>query len=359
MAVPDLGAAWSFLKHEKVSLIQAPRLRPRTRHRVPPVCYADMLLHEGYEDSAALEGAIQGWESIIEFVRPDALVYNHAPTALIAAKGKGVPVLLSGTGFEIPPPRSPQASFRPWEAIEPAQLLQTEWRCVERINESLERRSGYRLSALHEIFESSQVNLATFEELDPFGPREGVQYVGPVHALPAMPHISWQNHSAHRIFAYLRSTVPGCEQLLVAMQQLDAEVLCVVPDMPPDWASRFNKLRFVTHPVDLASVLPNATLAVMYGTSTIAIALQAGVPVLLLPQVIEQYLTGLPLEAMGGGLMLREGRTSTTCRNAIDQVLSTDSYRDAAAKFADKYASFTSARATKLMYASLEGLLSS
>ena len=359
VTAPDLREAWSFLSQENVKLMQAPALRPGRRRRAPPICYADLLLHEGYDDPIAFEGALQGWESVLDFVKPDLLVYDHAPTALIAARPRGVPAFLSGTGFEIPPGYSPLPSFRPWEAIDPSRLVQAERRCLDRINDYLEHRGQSRLSALFELFAASPIDLVTFAELDPFGPREGVRYVGPVHTLSAMSRVAWRYDRRHRILTYIRPTVPGCEHLLAAMQQLDAEVLCVAPGMPADWPARFEGLRLIDHPIDLSVVLPDASLAVLYGSSTIAIALQAGVPVLLVPQMIEQYLTGLALERSGAGLMLRETRTRSTCLDLLGRLVNTETYRNAAASFARKYSGFTSTTSAEFMYESLKRQLES
>lgn len=117
--------------------------------------------------------------------------------------------------------------------------------------------------------------------------------------MPRLPNVDWTSRTGPRVFAYLRPSISGCEQLLTAMQQLDADVLCAVPGLPGDWIGRFDKLRFVTHPVDLAALLPRAELVISYGAGAIATALLAAVPVLLIPQVVEQYLAGLALERTG------------------------------------------------------------
>ena len=339
MAVPNLHGAAAFLAGEDFTLVQAPVLRPSRRRPLPPVNYADMLLHEGYDDEGALEGALRGWEGLFALAKPRLMVYNHAPTALLAARAARLPVQLIGTGFEIPPDVSPLPSFRPWEAIHEQRLHDAEAHCLAQINACLVKRNAVRVNAINDLFPAKNIALTTFAELDPFGPRENVSYLGAGYAMPAMPFVSWEAERKYRVFAYLRPTVPGIESVLMALQLFNAEVVCAVPGLPPEWPRRFSKLRFFSHPVDLPQLLQAADLVITYGATTVPTALLAGVPVLAIPQVIEQYLSGLALEATSAGLMLRDKRTEPLCTQLIDRLLNDTRHREAARAFAGKYAS--------------------
>jgi UDP:flavonoid glycosyltransferase YjiC (YdhE family) len=340
MAVPNLRDAAQFLAQTPLTLVQAPILRPRHRQSRAQLNYADMLLHEGYDDGETLEGALQGWEGLFKLVKPDLMVYNHAPTALLAARVIGLPVRLLGTGFEIPPCVTPLPSFRRWETIPAQRLQEAEERCLAQINTCFTRRSMKSLDAISEIFYSQEVGLTTFAELDPFGPRQNVSYLGAEYATPSLPQVLWGMNRRYRVFAYLRPTVPGCEQLLMALQRFAAEVICAAPGLPQDWPQRFNRLRFFPNPVDLPALLPKTDLVITYGATTIPVALLAGVPVLAVPQVIEQHLSGEALEATGAGLMLRADRTEAQCWHHIKQLLGETKYRMAAMGFAKKYNSY-------------------
>ncbi|WHZ09607.1 MAG: hypothetical protein OJF60_000046 [Burkholderiaceae bacterium] len=339
---------WALLHAERFTLLQAPLLRPAAKKPVSPVNYADMLLQAGYGDGAALAGALAGWRTLIELVRPALLVYNHAPTALLAARMTQCPVLLTGTGFEIPPAVAPLPSFRPWQDTPDSMLHDTEAALLAQINPHLARCCGQApLARLCDLFPPEQVQLTTFAELDPFGPRPRADYIGPVHALSSVPAIAWQGSAARRIFAYLRPGVPGCENLLAALQALDAEVICAAPGLPPEWQARHGRIRFLPHPVDLAALLPQADLVITYGAGTIATALLAGVPVLLAPQVVEQYLAGLPLERTGAGRMLRAQRTAEQCASLLHELLTDARYREAARRFAQNHSDFSTENALR------------
>ncbi|PRC94804.1 Glycosyltransferase family 28 C-terminal domain [Solimicrobium silvestre] len=146
----------------------------------------------------------------------------------------------------------------------------------------------------------------------------------------------------------------ACEAILTALQSLDAEVICAVPGISSEWKARYNRLRIFDHPVDLQPLLSHADLAITYGAGTIATALLAGVPVMLVPQMAEQYLAGLPLERMGAGLMLREQQSIEQCASLINTLLTMPSYRQAAQAFAQRYANFSTEQACQRLWSAMK-----
>jgi hypothetical protein len=357
MTAPDLRAAGALLRDEGLPLVQAPMLNRVDAPRPAPVNFADMLLHLGYADEATLAGALAGWRGLFELGRPDVVVFDHAPTALIAARQLGIPVLVQGTGFEIPPGGSPMPGFRPWEPVDRERLEQAEADVLRRINGELLRFGALPLERLADLFVTPHTLLTTFPELDPFGPRDGAHYVGPVFALPS-PKESRGGPRLERggVFAYLRKDIPGCEALLQALQALRVDVLCAVPDLPDEWAARYPRLRFVAGTIDIHAVLPEAALVITSGAGTIATALLAGVPVLVIPQFVEQYLAGLALQRTGAGLTMRDRRNKGLCTAMLDQLLNGTRYREAARAFAQRHASFDPASTLALQRTLIEAL---
>lgn len=354
MAVPNLRAAVKFLGPEKFTLVQTPLLKSSIKRSTSPVNYADMLLHEGYDDVDALAAALTGWEGLFDLAQPALLVYNHAPTALIAARTRGIPVMMIGTGFEVPPLVSPLPSFRPWQDIPQEILTQAEQVARSHINPQLAGRGQGAIAYVSDLFAIPPIQLTTFPELDPFGPRPGVDYVGPLYAMANQPPAAWQENGKPRVFAYLRPGMASCEQLLAALETLHADVVCAIPGAPAQWSTRFPKLRIFAHAIDLQPILPNADAVVTYGASTIATALLAGVPALLIPQVVEQYLTGLPLEKTGAGLMLRDLSSMEPCKSLIGDLLTKPQYRLAAKAFAQRHQDFNVEQAVRRLADGIE-----
>jgi hypothetical protein len=211
--VNNLDASTRLLSKEGFTLLQAPKLQPVGK-LPPPINFAAMLLSEGYVGSSALATAVQSWLDLIAVVKPDVLVYNHAPTALLAAQIGGLPVLLCGTGFEVPPDSPALPSFRPWLRIAESELQKSEQQLMSLVNGLLVRHGKASLPRLAALFTPYKPLLTTFSELDPFGPRKGVDYIGPVYALPATKSVAWDGYAEKKVLAYLRPTIPGVEALL-------------------------------------------------------------------------------------------------------------------------------------------------
>lgn len=71
------------------------------------VNFSDLLLKASFGQPGRLAAMVAGWLSLFDLVKPGVLVYDYAPGALLAAHIAGLPVLMTGTGFEIPPQLSP------------------------------------------------------------------------------------------------------------------------------------------------------------------------------------------------------------------------------------------------------------
>ena len=357
-AAVNLRAAAAMLEGEGVALVQAPALKSNIPRHTAPVNFPDMLLHEGYDDEAGLHAALTGWEGLIDLMQPSLLIYNHAPTALIAAHCRRIPTLIVGTGFEVPPPVSPQPSFRPWQDIPQTILADAERTAVAQINRQLTRRRMAPITQFAELFANQSARagifLTTFPELDHFGPRRHGRYIGPLYGLNEAHRAEWRSQPPQRrVFAYLRLGMPRCEQMLDALQQCDAEVVCVIPDAPPEWSSRYGRLRICTEPLDLSELLPSADGVIAYGAGSIATALLAGVPVLLLPQLAEQYIAGLALEKTGAGIMLRDQNTASLLAG-LRELLNVESFRRTAALFAERHAQFNKEQACLFLMQAVE-----
>jgi UDP:flavonoid glycosyltransferase YjiC (YdhE family) len=356
-AVPNLRAGAAELAGEGFSLLQTPLLRPQARTQHAPVNFPDMLSGEGCDDAPALLGALQGWLSLLRLVRPAALVYDYAPTALVACRVAQVPALVLGSGFLVPPLVAPMPSIQPWARVPAATLEHAEARLVAGMNEALAQVGGPPLARFADLYAQGAQCLTTFEELDPFGPRPGVPYHGPMFALGKQAALDWSTSGRPRIFAYLRAAVPGCEALLEAMQGLDAEVVCALPGLPADWPARFPRVRFHAGAVDIDRLLPGADVAVTSGSGTIPTCLLAGVPVLVAPQFVEQYLAGLRLQEYGAGLTVFRPQPAPAYRALLQRLVAEPGFRAQARAFAARHAGHDRERTAQRVFEELQGLM--
>ncbi|QCX50852.1 UDP-glucuronosyltransferase [Ralstonia pseudosolanacearum] len=347
-AAKDVRIAMQVLAPAKFRFVQVPRPSAPLRAAGPPLNYSGILMGAGYCNATVLNGLVHGWLRIFDTYSPDIVVINHAPTALLAAHIGRLSAIATCIGFELPPDADVLPSIRPWENIPEHRLRQADTLALQQINSVLHQHRAPPLPRVADLFAGVPAVLTTFAELDHYGARAGAQYVGPVSALSNAAERAWPQAGGPRVFAYLRPSVPGFELLLEALQEASASVLCVTPGASPDVAARFASPAFdiVTQPVALGPVLQDADLAVVYGTGTMADALLAGVPLLMVPQVVEQALVAKRIEALGAGILWAPPRTPESARNALARVLSNSALRHNAQQFAHRHREFTQEQAT-------------
>jgi hypothetical protein len=77
--------------------------------------YADILAGNGYGTARDAQKMIAAWDTVIEAIRPDLIVCEHAPGAALSAFGR-LPTAFVGNGFVVPP--SEGQTFPPFESGE-------------------------------------------------------------------------------------------------------------------------------------------------------------------------------------------------------------------------------------------------
>lgn len=346
-AVRDTRTAAELLGPVGFPFLQVPLPATKTRLSRPPANYAEILLGEGYADPLGLQGMVRAWQAILQLSRPDIVLADHAPTALLAAHLAGVPHLAIGNGFAIPPAASPLPSLRPWETISEARLRHADASVDAAIAGVAEQLGCKESLSLRHLFGKDDL-LDTFAELDHYGERQHGNYIGPIFSLAGAQRVAWQEVTSKKIVAYLRPEMPGFPALMAALSELDAEKLCIIPGLRVEHARRLagRRLRITLKPVALGHLLDTADVAVSYGGGgATSEALLSGTPLLLVPRFVEQYLGALQIEALGAGIMIREERAKETFTKNLTTLLEDSRYGACARQFADKYAGFTQQQA--------------
>lgn len=330
-----------------ITVLPAPLTPQAGAGSSPPVNYADVLRVSGFADARDVAARMNAWQGMFSLARPDVLVADHAPTALLAARLADIPHLSIGNGFQIPPAVSPWPSIRPWEAASDQALIAAEER-LDRVLDAAQKALGHTTAVrVRDLFGEHDI-LDTFAELDHYGARPDGRYVGPIVSVPQALRVAWQSKEGSRVLAYLRPAVPGFESVLQALARLDIEVLCVAPGMSPDAAKRFatRRLRIALAPLDLPPLLEHADLAVGYGNSGFSTqALLAGVPLAMRPRHVEQVLFAHRVEALGSGKLLKGQINADSVTASLRELLENSAYRQAARTFRSHHADYSPSQA--------------
>jgi UDP:flavonoid glycosyltransferase YjiC (YdhE family) len=347
MVLADLSGARAALgplaAHDRLRLWQAPAWISPLYGSAEPASYPELLFRAGYLDAKRLSGLVQGWSTLLDRLRPDVLVADHAPTALLAARGRRLPRALMGSGFFMPPADAPLASFREWETVPPQRLERSESLVLDTCNALLAARGQPRLDHLHELFQCDETFLATVPELDPFERRArdpASRYWGALapasHGRPA----DWPHGAGPAVFAYLKSEYRGLGDVLKALKAGPWRVLACIPGLTPSTVAEVSgpNLRVMVEPIDMAEVCRSCSAALCHaGPGTATTLLHAGKPLVLLPMHAQQHLLARRVQALGAGLHLAEGHAAQAGAS-LQRVLERPSFAEAARALARRHA---------------------
>ena len=323
---------------------------------------ADVLLTCGYDSLPSLSGLAGAWQQLIELTGCDLVLADHAPTALLAARLAGRPALHVGHGFSIPPRQSPLPIFRDWAAVSPAHAAESEALVLAHVNGVLQAQGKPALPHLCELFYPEQTWLLTWPELDHCAGagRAATEYRGPdCEFQPGVaPH--WPATPGPRVFAYLRASHPDHAEVLRALHVRGLPTVCFFPDRAQSKAVAFESphIHYSEQPLDLRQVMDDCALVVCHaGQATVAQALRAGVPCLLLPTQSEQFLLARQVERCGAGINVAS-RAQPVDYGALLAELSAPQGRHtlAARAMAHTYSSFDPAGLMAQIAASAEAL---
>lgn len=327
--------------------------------------HAEILLTAGYLQAAPLAGLVAGWRAMFSLLRPDVVVADYAPTAILAARGMGLRSASVGSAFSMPPPGRALPCLREWENIAPQRLAYAEARVLQAANAVLAHHGAPPLNWAVDLLLGDAPLLTTWPELNlfnrdasasaapaalgavpagaaPAAARAGVasaEWYGPAF-LPASgePPV-WPPGEGPKVFAYLKSGHADHAEVLAALAQEGCRVLCYLPEVaggkaPPVTAPN---LAFARGPVALQAALAEAQLCVTHcGEATLAQSMLAGVPVLMLPMQLEQFLSARRIAAAGMGVNTAMLAKPLDWRGLVRHMLSTPGYAAAAQAFATR-----------------------
>ncbi len=350
-AIRDLGQAEEVIGQAGFHYLQAPlRLGP-VRDPIPTsVSYPQILHNIGFSDYAGLLSQVKAWRLLFAIVQPAMVVFDHSPTALLAASDLKAQRIHIGTGFTVPPRRTPFPALA--EAVQGADPGVAEATVLTTINRVREGLGLVPLDDVADMLACDQDILLTFPELDHYGRREGVHYRGdgPRDAGEAP---DWPP-GAKRIFAYLKP-FKTLDSLLESLAATGHGVLVYGPQIRAALVRKQGggSVRFCDGAVNLVRAGQECDLAILNGThGTTAAMLLAGRPSLQLPLNLEQLITARRVQEMGAGLaapLLKPQGMQAKLAALLDD----PAYATAAARFAARHAAFDAAMRDRDMAAEL------
>lgn len=351
MALKEIPGAPQQECSDTVRVFQIPHTEPK-RGTKTPRNHAELLLACGFSCPEDLACRLKAWRHMLAGQRPDVVICDHAPTALLATRLAGLPSILVGNGFAIPADLHPWPAYRPWTKVSLFDLLQAEEQLDQCVAQAL-RLLGHPAdtATMRELYQQPAI-LDTLPELDLTPHRDGhCIYVGPITDLPSDAHVHWSDDKRAKILGYLHPETPHLTTLLKALSGLVAEVHLVIPGgLGADKRQGHSRSGLTIHttPLNLPSLLPKTTLAISNGNSGFSTqCLLAGIPMLMYPRHAEQGLTSMAIEQLGAGLMARQALSPDDTLELLNHLMTRPSFRAKAQDLAKRHVTLGGEQALK------------
>ena len=295
-----------------------------------PRSYADFLRRCGFHHADALSGLVSAWRNLFSFIKPDLLLLDHAPVALLSARGlsmggrfingsaflgrfsetETVAKVAVGVPFSVPDDNRPAGVFFAGD-LATNDIVRFEDELVKVINKVCMEFSIARINNLADLFaDFDKCIFQTYSELDHYGYRSAEQrhktsYVGatiPEFSEPAVfPHFK-----GPKIYCHVKGSAET-PVLLKTLQAIECSAIVLVDGIPESIinAHRSRHILYVHQPVSMRDVLDKTTFAILNGgVNSVSLFMKAGIPVALFPLHIEQFLMAKRVEALNAGVQL-------------------------------------------------------
>lgn len=337
-AVRNVENSHKVLDGTGIDMLQAPITQPVTDYSGNAAigAYGDIMETIGYGRLERLHALLTAWDGLYRTARPDLIVADYAPTALLAARGR-IPAIAIGDWFTLPPNTLP--AFPHLRSNGPRIPEQT---LLNVVREAQSRRGAEAPAALPGILDCSAPFIITLPELDPYANRRQRPAVGPLMPLPepledVEPEVDY--------FAYLSLGFRPTEHVLQALATLKIRGSIYLRDASArqrdDWRER--GLTIHDTPRNMREMATRSAVIVHHGgLGTIETVFALGRPQMLVPRHLEQGVNAQMVGALRLAVGMQAGgkfqaeHVIQALRHAIDAPDLRDNARRKAADLAER-----------------------
>ena len=332
----DLVTISALMAKLHATVLQAPVFLPRLRLNRQLVCLADTLQLSGYDHSNTLFPLVHAWQSLFRLVQADVLIFDHAPTALLAAANLDCRKIIVGNGYSIPVAGHKLADWHPMQSR--AELIQEQEDNILKVINQVQRKLDLPVATtLADIYRCDRVVISHFPQLDVYRQlRTNVDYYTSTPSYRP-PVFGFRQIEKPRIVCALDAGYKKITPLVEALRASSCEVLLVfsgadVARLKPYESAVFQVTVLVP---DMDLLIREADIFIGHGSfATLTAAMRLGKPMLLLPMQLEQLHAGLALQAMGIARVVADQDNASDYQKAVTAVLGNIKLRTAARNFA-------------------------
>jgi UDP:flavonoid glycosyltransferase YjiC (YdhE family) len=361
-ALKDLARAHARVVLDGFPVVQSPLWLPRMVHPPKLVNFSAVLAAAGWLDGPGLAGLLSAWRSLFDLARPDLLVCDHAPTAMLAMRRRGIPVAAIGNSFELPPHRCaafPSMSY--WDSTQPAACERSDALVLAPVNKALALMGDDPLPRLTALFDDVRCLAASLPEFMHYASgQEGITEVGPSYVGDSGIAPAWPVAEGRRVFAYLSPEHDDFEKVMAALRSPGIVALVHAKGLSADAVKRLSgpALRFEASPVQMDATMSTAEFVISHASiGTVTAAALAGRPQLTLPNHMEQYMMSRRMADTGIGLAVEPGSKGNDYAALLRKLMNTPSFATAAAELAQRHRGVTPAATGERIAGELAAML--
>lgn len=320
----------------------------------PTATMAQVLHNAGLNESDAVLARTHAWDRLLDWMRPDLVLMDYAPTLQLALRGRPISAVIFATGYFVPPPVIPVPVFYTMRGRLPAHVTSTEEATLDVCNRVLDARGQPPLNGLSSLWHDACLPiLKTYPELDHYPERQGGTYVGSPPS-PRGIRPKWPSGPGPRIYAYLKP-YQTIGDLLEVLTRTGHPTLVAGDGLPDSLikAHQSDTLHFEKGAIDLYETFETAALAITNGNhGTTAHALLCGVPVLCVPLHLEQSILAARVQEHGAGLITL-AQVATGIGEKVERLLGETHFAEQARAFATRQSAFAMEHHLELVFAAL------
>ncbi|MFT5481944.1 MAG: rhamnosyltransferase subunit B [Halieaceae bacterium] len=263
LVVPNYFTAYPALADTDLPVLSVPRYSVAHQPSKPMRNYSDLLAKKGFADPIALGPTLMSCQGLLDVVKPDLLIVDHAPTIHLAAFGE-IPVVVNGVAICVPPGHGevfPDISDEGPESFSQATILNT-------INDVQAQRGRKTMHHITELFPPDDSFVLSIPELDVYRETRQHPALGPFQLLPNVLAKPDMTSGQPTIFAYLSARQPGMLEALNYLAKDGFRVETYLQESTPQINAKLRTSGIVAHdtPVRFAEVLGRAHLLVHHGS---------------------------------------------------------------------------------------------
>lgn len=289
--IKDTSLADFWLKPLGIAWYQAP-VSNYSGETNPPINHADILHYCGYDSLESLVGMMSSWDSLLSLLRPDFIITEAAPTALLVAKARGYRVVNIDSGYLFPNLSTPMPPLRSWEFFQESTLLEKERRTLAVVNGSLRSLGFPEMLEFKNIFEANTY-WVNWYELRYFENNSPARFLGPIMSVGRETSRSNFIGGVKGILVYLKYGNSFSVKALEWGLRTGLSVFAYLPGWPDSVLRKIKsneRIKLHFDPIDFDQALSNVSVMICHGgLGSVSKSIANGVVPLVVPSHVEQY----------------------------------------------------------------------